>query len=83
MKASRYNEDSELFTSWSLGVGRGHNRENYIYIIMFILKKNSSPEPAGQFQSNLVQTYCMMGIQVYSNEGQSPLQRADNHKSAK
>jgi hypothetical protein len=26
---------------------------------------------------------CMMGIQVYSNEGPSPLQREDNHKSAK
>jgi hypothetical protein len=25
----------------------------------------------------------MMGIQVYSNEGPSPLQRGDNHKSAK
>jgi hypothetical protein len=34
---------------------RGHNRENHIYIIMFILKKKSSPEPAGQFKSNLVQ----------------------------
>jgi hypothetical protein len=21
-----------LFTSWSLGVGRGHNRENYKYV---------------------------------------------------
>jgi hypothetical protein len=26
---------------------------------------------------------CMMGIQVYSNEGPSPLQRGDNQKSAK
>jgi hypothetical protein len=26
---------------------------------------------------------CMMGIQVYSNEGPSPLPRGDNHKSAK
>jgi hypothetical protein len=25
----------------------------------------------------------MMGIHVYSNEGPSPLQRGDNHKSAK
>jgi hypothetical protein len=24
-----------------------------------------------------------MGIEVYSNEGPSPLQRGDNHKSAK
>jgi hypothetical protein len=27
------------------------------YSLMFILKKKSSPEPAGQLQSNLVQTY--------------------------
>jgi hypothetical protein len=26
---------------------------------------------------------CMMGIQVYSNEGPRSLQREDNHKSAK
>jgi hypothetical protein len=26
---------------------------------------------------------CMMGIQVYSNEGPSPLQKGDNHKSSK
>jgi hypothetical protein len=26
---------------------------------------------------------CMMGIQVYSNGGPNPLQRGDNHKSAK
>jgi hypothetical protein len=25
---------------------------------------------------------CVMGIQVYSNKGQNPLQRVDNHKSA-
>jgi hypothetical protein len=25
----------------------------------------------------------MMGIQIYSNEGPNPLQRRDNHKSAK
>ena len=37
MKAFLYNVDSEWFTSWSPGVGRGHNRENHIY--MFILKK--------------------------------------------
>jgi hypothetical protein len=24
---------------------------------------------------------CMMGIQVYSNEGSNPLQRGDNHKN--
>jgi hypothetical protein len=25
----------------------------------------------------------MMGIQIYSNKGSNPLQRGDNHKSAK
>jgi hypothetical protein len=25
----------------------------------------------------------MIGIQIYSNEGSSPLQRGDNHKNAK
>jgi hypothetical protein len=30
-----HNVDSELFTSWSPGVGRGHNRENYIYICLY------------------------------------------------
>jgi hypothetical protein len=28
-----------LFTSWSLGVGWGHNRENHIHNYVFILKK--------------------------------------------
>jgi hypothetical protein len=26
---------------------------------------------------------CLMGIQVYSNEGPNPFQRGDNHKNAK
>jgi hypothetical protein len=26
---------------------------------------------------------CMMGIQIYSSEGPSPLQRGDNYKSEK
>jgi hypothetical protein len=44
---------------------------------MFILKKKSSPEPAGQLIANKLCTKIsfMMGIQVYSNEGPSPLQR--------
>jgi hypothetical protein len=53
MKTFWYNVDSELFTSWSPGVGRGHNRENHNYICLW--KKSSSPETAGQFQSSLVQ----------------------------
>jgi hypothetical protein len=53
MKAFRYNVDSNLFKLWSPGVGRGHNTENHIYKCLY-WKKKSSPEPAGQFQSNLV-----------------------------
>jgi hypothetical protein len=57
MQTFWYNVDSELFTSWSPGVGRGYNRENHIYICLYICLywKKSSPEPAGQYQSNLVQ----------------------------
>jgi hypothetical protein len=36
-------------------VERGHNRENHIHLSLYW--KKSSPEPAGQLQSNLVQTY--------------------------
>jgi hypothetical protein len=32
-----YNVDSSFYKSWSSGVGRGHSRENHIY--MFVLKK--------------------------------------------
>jgi hypothetical protein len=49
MKAFSYDVDSELFTSWSLGAVRGHNRENHIYICLYEKKKYFSPEPAGQF----------------------------------
>jgi hypothetical protein len=39
MKAFWYNVDSELFTSWSPGTRRSHNRENHIYICLY-WKKN-------------------------------------------
>jgi hypothetical protein len=71
--------------SWNHGPrdSRGATIGKTIFTYVRIEKK-SSPKPAGQLQSNLVQTLsCMMGIQVYSNEGPSPLQRGDNHKSAK
>ena len=35
MKAFWYNVDSSLYKPWSPGVGRGHNRENYIYICLY------------------------------------------------
>jgi hypothetical protein len=39
MKAFWYNVDSILFKPWSPGVGRGHNRENHIYMCLY-WKKN-------------------------------------------
>jgi hypothetical protein len=49
-----YNVDSELLTSWSPWVGRGHNRENHIYIqCMFILKKNLHHNQKANFNQTL------------------------------
>jgi hypothetical protein len=60
------------------GVGRGHNRE------MFILKKTLLQNQQANAAIKLcTEIFCMMGIQVYSNKCPSPLQRGDNHKSAK
>jgi hypothetical protein len=53
MKASWYNVYSELFTSWSLGVRWGHNRENHIYMCLN-WKKSSSPEPDQQDNFNQI-----------------------------
>jgi hypothetical protein len=50
-----------------------------------MLKNKSSPEPASQFQSNIVQI-CdpwVEGYQNCTNIGPVPLQRGDNHKNAK
>jgi hypothetical protein len=55
MKAIWYIVDLNLFKSWSLGVRRGHNTENHIYICLQYIEELSSPEPTCQFQSNLVQ----------------------------
>jgi hypothetical protein len=54
MKAFWYNVNSSLLKSLSPGVRRGHNKENHIYMCLYC-EKSSSPEPASQFQSNLVQ----------------------------
>jgi hypothetical protein len=61
------------------GQGGGHKRGNYLYIGKNLLKWNIWPISI-KLGTNIS---CMMGIQVYSNEGPSPLQRGDNHKSAK
>jgi hypothetical protein len=51
---------------------------------MFILRKKISSRTSRLIAIKLGKDIsCMMGIQVYSNEGPSPLQRGDNHKSAK
>jgi hypothetical protein len=60
------------------GQGRGHKRGNYFYICILeriILKWNIFPISI-KLGTNIS---CMMGIQVYSNEGPSPLQRGNNH----
>jgi hypothetical protein len=58
-------------------------------------KKSSSPEPAGQIQSNFSRTSrpnsiklgtnypWVMGIQICSYKGPGPIQRGDNHKNVK
>jgi hypothetical protein len=56
-----------------------------VFPIVNILKKNilfsrTSRPIAIKLGTNIS---CMMGIQVHSNEGPSPFQRGDNHKSAK
>jgi hypothetical protein len=66
------------------GVRRGHNRENHIYIYVCLYWKKSSPEPAGQFQSNLVHIIyqpCVKGILSCSDEGSGPFQREGNLKN--
>jgi hypothetical protein len=51
----------------------------YVYIEKKIFSRTSRPI-AIKLITNIS---CMMGIQIYSNEGPSPLQRGDNHKCAK
>jgi hypothetical protein len=50
---------------------------------MFVLKKIFSRTSRPIAIKLGTDISCMMGIQVYSNEGPSPLQRGNNHKSAK
>jgi hypothetical protein len=53
------------------------------YSLMFILKKIFSRTSRPITIKLGIDISCIMGIQVYSNEGSSPLQRGDDHKSAK
>jgi hypothetical protein len=64
------------------GNGGGHKGGNYFYTCILeriLLKWNNWPISI-KLGTNIS---CMMGIQVYSNEGPRPLQREDNHKSTK
>jgi hypothetical protein len=49
---------------------------------VFILKRKSSLEPAGEFQSNFITNHpWVKGILNCSNKGPGPLQRGDNYKN--
>jgi hypothetical protein len=75
--------DSELFTSWSPGARRGHNRENYIYICLYrkkiFLFRTSMPI---SIKLGINHPW-VKGILNCSNKGPGPLQRGDNLKNAK
>jgi hypothetical protein len=63
----------------------GHKRGNYFYIkfcileIINLLKWNTWPI---SIKLGTMISY-IMGLKIDSNEGPSPLQRGDNHKSTK
>jgi hypothetical protein len=84
MTAFWYNLDLELFTSWSPWVGRGHDRENHIYIHMYVYIKKKNPllqnQPAN-FNRTWYKSSLGNGILSCSNKGPCPLQRGDNHKN--
>jgi hypothetical protein len=77
MTAFRYNVDSSFFKSWSLRVGKGHNRENHIYIKIFSTTSKPISIKLGANHP------WIKGILDYSNKGPDPLQRGESHKSAK
>jgi hypothetical protein len=83
MKAFWYNVDSELFTSWSPGVGRGHNRENHIYVCLY-WKKIFFSRTSRSISIKLVINHpWVKGTLNCSNKGPGPLQRGYNHRNAK
>jgi hypothetical protein len=59
------------------GQGWGHKKGNVIG--KNLLKWNIFPISI-KLGTNIS---CMIGIEFFSNEGSSPLQRGDNHKNAK
>jgi hypothetical protein len=71
-----------LFTSWSPGVGRGHNRENHIYSVY--IKKIFFSRTSRPISIKLgINDPWVKGILNCSNKGPGLLQRGDIHKNAK
>jgi hypothetical protein len=71
-----------LFTSWSPGIARGHNREKS-YLHVFILKK-ISPRTSRPISIKLCINHPNVnGIVNCSKKGLGPLQRGDHYKNAK
>jgi hypothetical protein len=72
-----------LFTSWSLRVERGHNRENHIYICLY-WKKIYFSKTSRPISIKLCTNHpWVKGILNCSNKGSGPLQRGDNHRNIK
>jgi hypothetical protein len=70
---------SELFTSWSPGVGRGHNRESHIYMFIFLKIFSRTSRP---ISINLGTNHpWVKEILDCTNKGPCPFQRGDNHKN--
>jgi hypothetical protein len=73
-----------VFKSWSLGVERGHNKENHINIHMFSLKTFFFSRTRQPISIKLGTNYpWVIGILNCSNKGPGPLQRGDNYRNAK
>ena len=60
----------------------GGHRGKTIFTFVF-WKESFKMKLLANFNQTWYKHICMMEIQVYSNEGASPLQRRNNHKSAK
>jgi hypothetical protein len=66
-----------LFISWSLGVGRGHNRKNHLYIEK-IFSRTSWPISLKLGENH----FWVKRIKNILNEGPGSRPRGGNHKNA-
>jgi hypothetical protein len=87
MKAFWYNVNSGFLNSWSHESG-GATIGKTIFTYDYIGEKKSSPEPAGQFQSNSLQTYMYLACWIDGNSSlfkwrSKSSSKGDNYKSAK